>query len=385
MSSTRPTRLVILGSTGSVGRQALEVVRLHPDLLQVVGLGAGSDARVLEAQASDFGVEHTGLGDEDAVGLAALADADVVLNAIVGAAGLRASLAALSAGKTLALANKESLVSGGEVCLEAMEKGGGRIVPVDSEHAAIAQCLQGISPDALARICITASGGPFRTRPDLSDVTVEEALAHPTWSMGPKITIDSATLMNKGLEVIEAHFLFGIDYDDIDVLVHPQSVVHGMAVLKDGSVLMQAAVTDMRLPIQSALLGSQAVPSAVSPPDLAALGPLTFEPVDHARFPSLHLAYEAGRAGRRSPAVLNAANEEAVNAFLEQRIRFVDIPNIVEATLEAHDPAPAGNLEAVLEVDTWARDYARRLISERSGKGSSNKSPGAGRVLGRTT
>ena len=384
MSSNTPRRLVVLGSTGSIGRQALEVARMHPHLLQVVGLGTGRDEQTLKRQAAELGVEHIGLGVDDAIGLATLGEADIVLNAIVGAAGLRASVAALEAGKTLALANKESLVAGGEICLATAARTGARIVPVDSEHAALAQCLQGTPRDAVARLCLTASGGPFRARADLSGVTKEEALAHPTWSMGPKITVDCATLMNKGLEVIEAHFLFGVAYDAIDVVVHPQSVVHGMVVLADGSVLLQAAVADMRLPIQAAVLGTQAITGATRPPDLTEIARLDFEPVDHGRFPALRLAYDAGRAGRTRPAVLNAANEEAVRGFLDDRIGLSDITAVVEATLEAHDPAPAGNLDTVLEVDGWARGHARALIE--SGPGRPTRSaPAAERILGRST
>ena len=353
---------MILGSTGSIGRQALDVVKRQPDALRVVGLAAGKDADALSAQAAEHGVHRTALGEAGAVEMAMLEEADIVLNAVVGAAGLRASIAALEAGKVLALANKESLVAGGDACLAAGMRGGGLIVPVDSEHAAIAQCLQGVAPTAVDRICITASGGPFRERDDLTDVTKQEALAHPTWSMGPKITIDSATLMNKGLEVLEAHFLFGLDFDSIDVLVQPQSIVHGMVVLKDGSVLMQAARADMRLPIQSALLGTQEAAARVTPPDFASLGQITFEPVDHKRFPAVGMAYEAGRIGGTAPAVLNAANEEAVHAFLDGRIGFLDITRVVEKTLEAHEAVPAGNLDTVLEVDAWARDRARGVI-----------------------
>ena len=344
----------------------------------MVGLAAGRDAAALEDQAAELGVERTGLGEDAAVDLAALDEADIVLNAIVGAAGLRASIAALSAGKTLALANKESLVAGGELCLEAARRGGGRIVAVDSEHAAISQCLEGAARESVGRLCLTASGGPFRTRADLDGVTKEEALAHPTWSMGPKITIDSATLMNKGLEVIEAHFLFGIDFDHIDVLIHPQSLVHGLVFFVDGSVLMQAAVADMRLPIQSALLGSHA-PGTTPVPDLARIGSIEFEDVDHDRFPAVRLAYEAGRAGHTFPAVLNAANEEAVRGFL-------DIPAVVEATITAHDAVPAGNLDTVLEVDSWARRHARELIDQRplETTGARATRP-TERALGRTT
>ena len=372
---------MILGSTGSVGRQALDVVSRHPDSLRVVGLVAGRDGEALAAQAAEHGVALTGLGEGAAADMAALEEADVVLNAVVGAAGLRASIAALEAGKILALANKESLVAGGDACLAAGNRGGGLMVPVDSEHAAISQCLNNVDYDAIDRICLTASGGPFRQRTNLSNVTKEEALAHPTWAMGPKITIDSATLMNKGLEVLEAHFLFGLDYDHIDVLVHPQSVVHGMVVLRDGSVLMQAARADMTLPIQAALLGTQAVGGRVAPPDFASVGTLDFEPVDHKRFPAVGMAYAAGRAGGSAPAVLNAANEEAVRGFLDERIAFLDIPRVVETTLEAHDVVDAGNLDTVFEVDAWARDHARGVI-ETKPRGARRI---VERVLGRST
>ena len=365
MDTDLAKRLVILGSTGSIGRQAIDVARRHPERLRVIGLAGGHDPKALADQAAELGVERTALGEDEAAGLAALEDADIVLNAIVGAAGLRASVTALEAGKTLALANKESLVAGGELCLAAAARGGGRIVAIDSEHAAISQCLQGAPSESVDRLCLTASGGPFRTRAHLGNVTKEEALAHPTWSMGPKITIDCATLMNKGLEVIEAHFLFGVDFERIDILVHPQSIVHGMVFFTDGSVLMQAAVADMRLPIQAALLGSHE-PRMTPAPDLASTGTLEFEAVDHDRFPSVGLAYQAGRAGKTFPAVLNAANEEAVRGFLEARIGFVDIPAVVEQTMAAHDPSSAGDLEAVLDVDRWARRHAREIIDRRA-------------------
>lgn len=366
MSFEPRRRLAILGSTGSIGRQALDVVRLHPHLFEVVALSAGRDEQTLAEQATEFGVDKTGLGAVAAAELAVLDDADIVLNGIVGAAGLGPSIAALEAGKILALANKESLVAGGEACLSAAERGGGRIVPVDSEHAAISQAFQGVPEKAVDRICLTASGGPFLRRSNLNNVSKEDALAHPTWNMGPKVTIDSATLMNKGLEVIEAHFLFGVDFDHIDVLVHPQSIVHGMVVMKDGSVLMQAGTADMRVPIQAALTGAERIDSGAEQLDLATIASLDFERVDHNRFPSLGLAYKAGRAGGSAPAVLNAANEEAVRGFLEDRVRFVDIPAIVEETLGAHEVVPAGNLQTVLEVDTWARDHARGVIETAS-------------------
>jgi 1-deoxy-D-xylulose-5-phosphate reductoisomerase len=351
-------RVVILGSTGSIGRQAIEVVTAHPDRFQLVGLVAGTDRGSLEQQASELGIEHTGLGEEAAVELATKADTDVVLNGIVGAAGLRASVAALESGKVLALANKESLVAGGEACLAAAARGGGRLAPVDSEHAAIAQCLHGHDGDTVERVVLTASGGPFRTRGDLGAVTPEEALAHPTWSMGPKITIDSATLMNKGLEVIEAHHLFGLAYDQIGVLVHPQSVVHGIVEFTDGSVLMQAAPTDMRIPIQAALSSPERLSADYGTLDLATTGSLDFEPVDGTRFPAVDLAFGAGRKGRSYPAALNAANEVAVGAFLAGSVSFADIPRVIEEVLNDHDPIDATELDAVLEVDSWARSQA---------------------------
>jgi 1-deoxy-D-xylulose-5-phosphate reductoisomerase len=355
------TRIVILGSTGSIGRQALDVIRSSPHRFKLVGLCAGSDQAGVAAQASGFPDVETGVGTAAAVRLAASDEAQVVLNGIVGAAGLAASVASLEAGKTLALANKESLVAGGEACLAAARRGGGCIVPVDSEHAAIAQCLAGRDPASVARIVLTASGGPFRTRSDLSGITPEEALAHPTWSMGPKITVDCATLMNKGLEVIEAHHLFGFSYDDISVAIHPQSIVHGIVELVDGTSILQAAPPDMRIPIQAALSGGR-FSSSIPPVDLASVGVLEFHAVDEDRFPSLALAYDAGRRARSYPAALNAANEVAVQCFLSRRISFQDIPHVVEKVLEAHVPVDVEELAAVLEVDAWARRYAREAV-----------------------
>ena len=357
-------RIVILGSTGSIGTQALDVVRANPDRFQVVGLVAGSNEVELQRQAKEFGVRHTGLGVGRAEELATLDEADVVLNAIVGAAGLRASIAALEAGKLLALANKESLVAGGEACLAAVESGGGLTVPVDSEHAAIAQCLQGRGAAHVRRIVITASGGPFRERSDLTEVTPDEALRHPTWDMGPKVTIDSATLMNKGLELIEAHFLFGLGYDQLDVLVHPQSLVHGIVEFLDGSMLMQAATTDMRIPIQAALDDPERYDSLAEPLDLISAPDLEFHPVDHKRFPAIAIASVAGRSGRSYPAVLNAANEIAVEAFLGGRIGFTEITQVVEATMAAHDAFDVVEVEAVLEADGWARRHASALVEQ---------------------
>ena len=367
MMSAGRRRVSILGSTGSVGRQALDVIAEHPDHLEVVGLVAGSDEEGLARQAEGLpGDVRTGLGTEAAVELAGWDGCDVVLNAVVGAAGLRASLAALESGKVLALANKESLIAGGEVCLSAAERGGGHMVPVDSEHASVARCLAERSSTDVARIVLTASGGPFRTRRDLAGVTVEEALAHPTWSMGSKITIDSATLMNKGFEVIEAHFLFGVDYDRISVLVHPQSLVHAIVELSDGSLLMHAAITDMRLPIQAALLEDPALYGSLGTLDLAETSTLEFEELDRARFPAVNLAFQAGRQGRSYPAVLNAANEVAVHAFLAGELGFEEIASTVERVLEHHEPMEVKELPAVLEADEWARSRARMHIERSS-------------------
>lgn len=356
-------RIVVLGSTGSIGRQALEVAAAHPDALEVVGLAAGSDGRALETQVQATGAARAVLGADAASELAALPEADVVLNAIVGCAGLRASVAALAAGKTLALANKESLVAGGRACLAAAQAGGGRLDPVDSEHAAIAQCLGRVRREEVARITLTASGGPFRTRSDLSSVTRDEALAHPTWSMGPKITVDSATLMNKGLEVIEAHWLFGFGYDEIGVLVQPQSIVHGMVELHDSTLLLQAAPADMRIPIQAALLGEDRTRGGYERVDLGKIGGLDFEEVDHERFPALGLAYRVGRAGGTAPAVLNAANEVAVAAFLDGTLGFTGIARAVARVLDEHSPGDDSDVEQVLAADRWARREASRVVT----------------------
>lgn len=361
--SSSKRRIAILGSTGSIGRQAISVIEANPDRFEVVGLVAGSDGEALARQAELLGVTDTGLGGDAAAEMAATTSAETILNAVVGAAGLRASVAALSSGKRLALANKESLVAGGEVCLAAARRGGGEIVPVDSEHAALAQCLEGRRDDEVTRAILTASGGPFRERTDLSEVTPSEALAHPTWNMGPKITVDSATMMNKGLEVIEAHFLFGFDYDDIDVLVHPQSIVHALVELADGSMMMQAAPADMRIPIAAALGAPERLGPAWSTLDLASLPPLQFEGVDDSRFPAVALAYEAGRVGGTLAAVLNAANEVAVAAFLAGDLRFTDITRVAERVLEQHEPEGADGLDAVLAADHWARGAAEKLIT----------------------
>ena len=351
-------RVVILGSTGSIGRQALDVIKDNPDDFEVVGLVAGRQSKQLKGQADEFGVTRFGLGEDAALDLATLAEADVVLNAVVGAAGLRASVAALAAGKRLALANKESLVAGGEICLSAASDNGGTIVAVDSEHAALAQCLAGVDMTTIHRLVLTASGGPFRTRADLATVTPEEALRHPTWSMGPKITIDSATLMNKGLEIIEAHHLFGLEYERIETVCHPQSLVHGMVEFIDSSTLLQAAPTDMRVPIQAALTWPDRRARVGKAIDWADVGTIEFEAVDHERFPCVGLARSAGAMGGTHPAALNASNEEAVGAFLNHRVSFVDIPVVIEKVLGEHESLDGRDLDAVLEADAWARARA---------------------------
>ena len=380
MSVDSVSRVVVLGSTGSIGTQALDVIHSHPDRFSLVGLATGSNNELLARQARDTGVDDTAVGPEETLELARETDADVVLNAVVGAAGLAASVATLETGKTLALANKESLVAGGEVCLAAAASGGGRIVPVDSEHVALAQCLAACEPGSVRRIVLTASGGPFRDRTDLSAVTKEEALAHPTWSMGEKITIDSATLMNKGLEIIEAHHLFGFDYDAIGVIVHPQSTVHGMVERTDGTTIMQAAPTDMRIAILWALAGGRTAGDQNVSAGTVSLGTLSFEEPDLDRFEAIELARDAGRRGGSYPAVLNAANEVAVLAFLDGAIPFTAITEVVKDTLALHQPGPVGNLDEVLAVDRWAREAAGGLIADATTRPSNETT-----ALGRTT
>ena len=383
-------RLVILGSTGSVGTQALDVVRHHLDRFEIVGLAAGTNQDLLVGQIREFmppvvavsneataqdlrfalsglrGVEIVG-GADAAEHLARDAEADMVLNAMVGGVGLGPTLATLQSGKMLALANKESLIVGGELVMDLVKGEPERLVPVDSEHAALSQCLRGEHREDLDRVIITASGGPFRgwTREDLARASVKEALAHPKWKMGPKITVDSATLMNKGLEVIEAHYLFGLEYSKIDVVVHPESIVHGLAEFADGSVIAQLAAPDMRLPIQLALAYPDRLGSGIEPLDLTALGSLSFEPVDHDAFPALELAYRAGRLGATFPAALNAANEVAVASFLDKKIPLTAIPEIVDGVVEEHEPAGVVSLVSLERADAWARARTTELIENR--------------------
>jgi 1-deoxy-D-xylulose-5-phosphate reductoisomerase len=382
---TQPTGVALLGSTGSVGEQALDVIRAAEGRFRVVALAAGRSAERLAAQARELRPAAVGLVDETqaaalaaelppgcrlAVGAEAVAelaagdDADVVLNGVTGSAGLAPTLRALEAGRRLALANKESLIVGGEL-VTALAKPG-QIVPVDSEHSGLAQCLRAGRPNEVARLVVTASGGPFRGRSaaDLAAVTPAQALAHPTWAMGPVITINSATLMNKGLEVIEAHLLFGVPYDRIEVVVHPQSIVHAMVEWCDGSTVAQLSMPDMRLPIGLALGWPGRDERPVGRIDWTRAATLEFQPVDRATFPLLDLAVQAGRQGGTAPAALNAANEEAVDAFLAGRLPFPGIAEVVDEISGRHRPPAALDLEAVLAAEQWSRGLARTLVED---------------------
>jgi 1-deoxy-D-xylulose-5-phosphate reductoisomerase len=377
----------LMGSSGSVGTQALDVIRAEPQRFRVHALAAHRSADVLVAQATEFHPDVVVIGDpalhaavrdglpggiEVLVGeegmVAAAQGADVVLNAVVGFAGLPVTMAALEAGRRLALANKESLIAGAPVVQKARSTPGAEIVPVDSEHCALHQCLASVQGTTdVARLLLTASGGPFRDWPadKLGTATVQDALAHPTWSMGPKITIDSSTLMNKGLEVIEAHELFGIDYDRIDIVVHPQSVVHSMVELRDGSTLAQLSAPDMRLPIGYALGWPDRIATPYGALDWSAPRSLTFEAPDRSIFRCIDLAYAAGRRGGSSPAWLSAANEVAVEAFLEGKLRWLDIGEVVEETLEAWEDDHVDQVEGVLAADAEARRRAQEIVTRR--------------------
>jgi 1-deoxy-D-xylulose-5-phosphate reductoisomerase len=370
-------RIALLGSTGSIGTQTLDVVRKHPDRFSVVALVAGSNAELLAAQVDEFrpaiavlahGEVPDGMsfrsGREAVVEAAAHPDADVVVNALVGSAGLLPTLSALDAGKTVALANKESLIAGGSLVMQRVKDAPERLLPVDSEHSAVFQCLSGNRLDDVRRVILTASGGPFRGRSgaELENVTVEQALAHPTWRMGRKITVDSATLMNKGFEAIEAHHMFRVPIDRVELVVHPQSIVHSIVEYIDGSCIAQAATPDMRLPLQIALAWPERLPDGAEPIDWPAIGSLGFEPLDADAFPSPGLAFEAARRGGTAPCVLNAANEEAVEAFLTERLRFAAIPVVVERVLERHSSVADPSLEDVLAAEEWARAEATRQI-----------------------
>lgn len=356
-------RVIILGSSGSIGTQALDVIRANPHRFEVVGLSVGSNRDALAAQAEEFNVAHTAVGHADAEALVRSVDADVVLNGITGSVGLGPTLAALETGKTLALANKESLIVGGKLVTSLAVPG--QIVPVDSEHSALAQCLTSGTHGEVRRLVLTASGGPFRgrTRDQLAHVTPAQALAHPTWDMGLVVTTNSSTLVNKGLEVIEAHLLFDIPFDRIDVTVHPQSIVHSMVEFTDGSTIAQASPPDMRLPISLGLDWPNRVPGVGEPLDWTRAQTWTFEPLDNEAFPAVDLAKQVGTAGTTYPTVFNAANEEAVAAFHAGAIGYLDILDTVRAVVDDHTPETGAlSRESVLAAESWARHHARERI-----------------------
>lgn len=383
------TRVAILGSTGSIGTSALDVARTHADRVKVVAIAAGGNVAAMAAQVIEFRpeavamstgaamdklravlsgspAEISGVGNEGLIAVATHPDVDVVLCASSGTAALEAVLAAIECGKTIALANKEVLVMAGGLVMDAARRRGVAVLPVDSEHNAIHQCLHGRAPGEVRRLILTASGGPFRGRSlaQLADVSAEDALRHPTWQMGPKITIDSASLMNKGLEVIEAHWLFGVPASQISVVVHPQSIVHSMVELKDGSVIAQMGITDMRLPIQYAFAYPDRWDAPVPFLDLTKMAALEFHEPAWDVFPCLRLAYRALEAERSLPIVLNAANEVAVASFLEGQLGFTSIPRLIEQTMDAHVPEAAATLADVRRVDSWARSHATELALE---------------------
>lgn len=381
--------LNLLGSTGSIGTQTLDIVAQYPDRFRVVGLAAGRNLARLIPQIRQFQPEIVSIADPNQLpelgaaladlpqkpqlvageaGIATVAaygDADVVVTGIVGCAGLVPTIAAIKAGKDIALANKETLIAGGPVVLPLLQEYGVKLLPADSEHSAIFQCLQGVPEGALRKIILTASGGAFRDWPveKLSQVTVTDALKHPNWSMGPKITVDSATLMNKGLEVIEAHYLFGMDYNNIEIVIHPQSIIHSLIELQDTSVLAQLGWPDMRLPLLYALSWPERIPTNWSALDLVKAGDLTFRSPDHQKYPCMGLAYAAGRAGGAMPAVLNAANEQAVALFIAEAISFLEIPRLIEMTCDRYSAQNIRNptLEDILAADRWARETVQEL------------------------
>ncbi|TFC94627.1 MULTISPECIES: 1-deoxy-D-xylulose-5-phosphate reductoisomerase [Cryobacterium] len=356
-------RVVILGSTGSIGTQALDVIKANPTRFEVVGLSAGSNREMLDAQADEFDVEHTALGADEAEQLVRDVDADVVLNGITGSVGLGPTLAALRAGRTLALANKESLIVGGDLVKSLAAPG--QIVPVDSEHSAIAQALRSGTAGEVRRLVLTASGGPFRgrRRGQLATVTPAEALAHPTWTMGLVVTTNSATLVNKGLEVIEAHLLFDVEYERIDVVVHPQSVVHSMVEYIDGSTIAQASPPDMRLPISLGLDWPNRVAAVGAPIDWTTQQHWTFEPLDTAAFPAVDLAKQVGRAGGTYPAVFNAANEQAVAAFHAGAIGFLDIVDTIQRVVDTHEQDGPLTRQSLAGAEEWARATADKMLA----------------------
>lgn len=381
--------ITLLGSTGSIGTQTLDIVAQYPDQFRVVGMVAGRNIELFAQQVLQFKPEIIAIqdpaqlpelkaaiaslqpqpeilaGPEGIVEVARYGDSSVVVTGIVGCAGLLPTIAAIEAGKDIALANKETLIAGGPVVLPLVEKHGVKLLPADSEHSAIFQCLQGVPDKGLRKIILTASGGAFRDRDvaDLAKVTVADALKHPNWSMGRKITIDSATLMNKGLEVIEAHYLFGLDYDDIEIVIHPQSIIHSMIELQDTSVLAQLGWADMRLPILYTMSYPERLYTDWERLDLVKVGSLTFRAPDHQKYPCMNLAYAAGRAGGCMPAVLNAANEQAVAMFLDEKIRFLEIPQVIEQACDKYGDRNQATpvLEDILEADRWAREFVANV------------------------
>ncbi|GAB7388251.1 1-deoxy-D-xylulose-5-phosphate reductoisomerase [Bacillaceae bacterium] len=381
-------KISVLGSTGSIGRQTLDVVAQHPGEFSVVSLAAGTNIDLLCEQIERFSPQYVsvaspelaaelrerisraveiGFGDGGLVEAATHPEADFVVTAVVGSRGLVPTLAAIESGKAIGLANKETLVTAGHLVMEKARERGVNLLPIDSEHSAIFQCLQGESPAHVRRIILTASGGAFRdkTREELKNVKVEDALNHPNWRMGAKITVDSATMMNKGLEVIEAHWLFQLPYSSIEVLIHHESIIHSMVEFKDRAVVAQLGTPDMRVPILYALSYPDRLPLQTEPLDLAAVGALHFQKPDFARFPCLRMAYECGRAGGTYPTVLNAANEIAVEHFLRGNIPFLEIENVIAYTLERHASVSNPGLEAICEADRWARETARRRVFSR--------------------
>jgi 1-deoxy-D-xylulose-5-phosphate reductoisomerase len=383
-------KISILGSTGSIGTQTLDIVTDHPDKFQVVGLATGNNIQLLSEQIRQFrpqivainnesqledlkslisDLDYTPIilaGKEGVIEVARYGDSESVVTGIVGCAGLLPTIAAITAGKDIALANKETLIAGGPVVLPLVEKHRVKLLPADSEHSAIFQCLQGVPTGGLKKIILTASGGAFRDLPveKLSQVTVADALKHPNWSMGRKITIDSATLMNKGLEVIEAHYLFGVDYNAIDIVIHPQSIIHSLIELQDTSVLAQLGWPDMRLPLLYALSWPERIYTDWKPLNLVKAGSLTFKEPDHQKYPCMGLAYAAGRAGGAMPAVLNAANEQAVALFLEEKISFLDIPRVIEKVCDSftiHNSSTP-SLDDILAADNWARQEVSNCL-----------------------
>ncbi|ELS31254.1 MULTISPECIES: 1-deoxy-D-xylulose-5-phosphate reductoisomerase [Pseudanabaena] len=374
-------RITLLGSTGSIGTQTLDIVAEYPEKFQVVGMTAGGNIDLFARQIRQFQPEIVAIANETKLAelkeaiadlstkpillagaegvetVAAYGDSEAVVTGIVGCAGLLPTIAAIKAGKNIALANKETLIAGGEVVVPLVQKHGVKLLPADSEHSAIFQCLQGVPEGGLRRIILTASGGAFRDRPteELASVTVADALKHPNWAMGKKITIDSATLMNKGLEVIEAHYLFGVNYDQIEIVIHPQSIIHSLIELEDTSVLAQLGIPDMRLPLLYSLSYPDRLPTQWERLDLVKCGTLTFRAPDHQKYPCMELAYAAGRAGGTMPAVLNAANEQVVELFLQERIRYVQIADLIKHVCDRHNCISKPELEDILEADKWAR------------------------------